>query len=481
MTRGKRDETEDAVLLAHKLFEVGDQSVTKLESYTPSTIRVTLSNIRLLEHNGYKLSDEVLRNDTLNVLNRLHDTRRIPLKNEYKRQIYNTLRRIFGDTLNVNSGAVFGKRSKERDVYVRNFSHKFRDYITRVLRHCGELLTEFCTRTEGALSNPEGYDDFDVVAYEVCIAAYLSLVTCFHMAGLLKLKMEDIRRIERGESIIVKAKRKNKRRFVKTFDLTLQIVRVIILMRPRVEAILDARFRTNSRNIVGMANQQARITEKYVLIFGATTLYDGLRRISSDVPVDTSDFADSERRFFTASGALKSLGYNIFRKLMTTNLVESGYRDLAKRINLHNDAITTLRDYTMSDTKYALENLINQNLTTAGEDNDDSDDEDDVIVPFPYGSNYGDNPVLESMVKGTPQPPPPQSQPKLRRFTSFTNLKAKADEVNPFLLPTIQEASRESTQGSAQENFEGNVEEQSPKYMFNDGDSMDTGYDTHLS
>lgn len=350
---------EDVELV--KLYaSLGNNAVKHVTDYERSTIKITLSNIRLLQANNYDIDNEELKNNTFEVLNKLRDRKGDLLKPNYKRQIYETLRRIYGDTLNIASGTKFGKRTNERGVFVRNFSQKFRNYLLDILRHFADLLTEFCKDTEKAIKNPSNFDSFDIVAYEVCITSFLSLVSCIHFEGLHKIKMADINRISIGEPIIVDVKRRNKRRFVKNFDLTQQLVTCIMLMRPRVEAILA--YRHGLQHSSAARIQKNRIYDKYVLIYGATSLYDGLKKLAADVKFDVSEFSEAERKYFTPAGAVKSLGFNIFRKLMTTTLVEGGHHELAKRMNCHTNNITTLRDYTMTQAKDHMDDLIDNDL-----------------------------------------------------------------------------------------------------------------------
>lgn len=278
---------------------------------SPSTLKSIKSHLKTLSHNNLPL-DRSLTINTAQKLKKMVDRKGKPLKSEYQRQIGMTIKRLFPDDivdLSDYNGTGVKRRSKSRLAS---------DQFVNALRNV-------CTQTSKVIQSVyvnERIDDLGL--YDTSIAVLLTTCTSLRINELLQLTIHHIAKIQRSEPIGIKSKSSHTTRTIAPNNLLLSTFKAIELQRPYVLANINLKKLDHASEV-----QKSRFNKKLLLISSEDFMRKKLHELAANV----------------GNVGEVTLGFNSFRKYLTSILVEGGGHYIAQAMNNHSSLNTTLDHY----------------------------------------------------------------------------------------------------------------------------------------
>lgn len=289
------------------LGRISTLDVTKLSE---STMRSIASHIRILERNGITLTEDNLTQNTSKMLDTLRDKQNQPLTESYKRQIGMTIKRLFpGHNIDLSKYNI----SRNPLARTRLQSPDFTIQISKVLDTASVYLKK--AYASNILE--------DLAMYDTCHAILLSCSTSLRINEILQLRMLEMEQIKNNKPINIKNKHHTGARVVAPNDLLLSIFRGITANRQKVADAIRRRS-------------------------DPTTLRHHTERFEAGCLITSSeDYMRKKLHVLAATNHLLTmkLGFNSFRKYITTTLVEGGGHLAAQAMNNHSTLNMTLDHY----------------------------------------------------------------------------------------------------------------------------------------
>lgn len=293
-----------------QLLNLGTGSSSDRTKLASSTLKSVLSHVKLLTKNDIPLTEEALTIDTNKMLDRLTDRKGKKLSDAYKRQIGMTIRRMYPDS-HIDLTRLNKARAANR--HGNRFASK--DFVDSVLKIRGEAVkflknVQFSNRID------------DLGMYDTCLAIMISISTSLRINEILQLKLSHIEKIETDQQITIHSKCSNNARSVARNELLTEVFRLIKYNRIRVFENIQAK----SHSVV--VKQSLRYNQDYIIISSADFMTKRLKELAAAAGVHT-----------------ETLGFNIFRKHVTSVLVENGGHLIAQALNSHSSVNTTIENY----------------------------------------------------------------------------------------------------------------------------------------
>lgn len=280
-----------------------------------TTFKSVLSHLNLLKRNNIELNEKSLTLNTIDMLNKLRDKHNNLLSDGYKRQIGMTIKRLYPNaSINLQT---FNKNRKQKRTRVSDpqFINNCKTIITRASEIIKEAYNQMYIN--------------DLGLYDTALSILLTNSTSLRITEIHQLKLMHIESIQKNEPIGINSKSSKNTRVVVPNDLLLSVFHAILKQRDRVEG-----------NIIMRKNDN-------------TTKYQ-LERFNNDyIIISSIDYMRKKLHELAASLLLKVniLGFNTFRKYITTVLIDAGAPLIAQALNNHSSVNTTFDHYNVVSTK----------------------------------------------------------------------------------------------------------------------------------
>lgn len=282
-----------------------------------TTIQNSVSHINLLKRNQIPITEEDLTHNTVQMLDSVVDSKGRSLSMDYKRQIGMTIKRLFPNA-NINLSAYNAmRRRRNRLEAFNNQNGNAVEYVQAV-----KLVRDQCVSILKMVSERNAIDDLGM--YDASLAVLLTIGSSLRIKELLQLKLDHIPNILNNHRITIHSKSNKNVRSIAPNNLLINVFKTVDVQRPLV--MQNIRMK-NNKNI---QPQIARFNDKYILISSDDFMTKKLKHIAAMANVP---------------GALKTFGFNTFRRYITSTLVEGGGHFVAQTMNNHSNLNTTLDHY----------------------------------------------------------------------------------------------------------------------------------------
>lgn len=330
-----------------------------------TTYQSMKSHIALLKRNNVDLSEENLTKNTFLILEQLVTMRGDRLTDGYKRQVGNTLRRIYP---HAKLSMAQYSRSRKRQAATRVMND---NYVNGAM-----LICQYAAAVINYVSSSPNVE-VNLAIYDTSVACMLTLATSLRIGELAQLTTKHIPLIQAGQPINLRCKKSTHTRTLVQTDVLNLILQCVLQQRPFVAKQL-------SRKTLDIRNrQEKRFGEHYVLTSSASYMTKTLREMASIVGFRTP-----------------TVGFNSFRKLTVSVLVANGGHLVAQALNNHSSLNTTIDHYavnSMQSTESAFARLAKLGKAPPG-----AADGQGPQPTTPSSSLH--NPVLTAMGFGTGKP-----------------------------------------------------------------------------
>ena len=321
------------------LLELGAISSIDITKLSNSTLTGMVSHIRTLKRNKIPLEKNALTSNTIKMLNSLIDKHGNPLNDLYKRQIGMTLRRLFPDSdIDLR---IYNKSRTGTHRHTRLSSNEFISDIKSMITGASNIINTIYTFKK--------IDDLGL--YDTCVMILITCSTSLRAHETAQLKIYHIDKIKNMEPINIKSKSSRNTRNIAPNSILLSVFSAVTKQRAYVEKYL--RDKTQDSNTRG---QRERFVQDFIVTSSEDYMRKKLHELAASLGISK-----------------RVLGFNIFRKYLTTLLIEGGGHFTAQAMNNHSDLNTTLDHYNVitskgvEDTYANIQNLMNQLIKTPEE------------------------------------------------------------------------------------------------------------------
>lgn len=313
------------------LLDIGAIASIDVTKFSASTLKCSVSHIKTLQRNNVLMTRQNLMENANKILDNLQDKHGKPINDLYKRQIGMTIKRLFPEAkINLK---IFNRARSGASQNTRVSSSKFVADGRRIINRASELIN--------SVYKTKSLDDLGM--YDTCLAVLLTCCTSLRIGEILQLKLEHMNKIIQMEPINIKSKHDNNLRQIAPNDILLSTFDAIVYQRSEVEKYLLRRAYDFTVN-----HQAKRLKEHFIILSSEDYMRKKLHELAASLKIES-----------------KILGFNMFRKYITTLLIEGGGHYTAQSMNNHNSLDTTLDHYnvvtakTMEDTYSKLMKTIN--------------------------------------------------------------------------------------------------------------------------
>lgn len=312
------------------LMDIGAASSFDPSRLSSATVESMVSHINLLKRNNVPITKEALTADPVRLLDSLVTGKGKKLTPLYKLQIVATLRRMYPKDVSVDTR----KYSRARENKVSRVSSlPFMQAMRRIIDAASAVLRQ--AYIEDVVS--------DLAKYDTALVVLLSSCTSMRVSELYQLKTADIDTIRRNEPVVVRSKGSlgGKRRTISPNDLLLTVLNTV--QKQRAKAVRAAN-ETLANNRAPQYKAQ-RIAGDYILLTSVSHMRRKLKEIAATFGVRINDAVAGGGSTNKNDPDVHTMGFNAFRKYITTILVEGGGHTVAQAINKHTNLNTTLSNY----------------------------------------------------------------------------------------------------------------------------------------
>lgn len=294
------------------LLKLGKVSSIDTSAYSESTIKSTMSHFRLLLLNGINIEskEELAQVD----VNKLRNKKNNLLQTELKYQILQSIQRV--TKINMHAKNVIKDRGQ---LYSTN---KNRVEDPDYMKSLKILIDKAAEIVRNVFVNQEIHD---IGLYNCSLCILITLATMMRVDELVNLKIEHLSNIRNQQPVFIKVKHhkvSNPRQFI-LGELLVMLTNVIEDQRQYVGNYFQKQSFTRDTE-----SQKKKFSDDYVIVV-------------------SKSYMRSKLKFMAASCGftVRTQGFNIFRKYMTTMLTENGQHILAQQLNNHKSVNTTLVNY----------------------------------------------------------------------------------------------------------------------------------------
>lgn len=286
-----------------------------------NTLSSIIAHCNLLKRNNIELSAQTFRdaNTTYKLLDSLVGVNNKPLSEGYKRQIAITIQRMFNIKLNL-------RRFRKQEGHTRKArleSSEYMKLIDRIVEQAGKVLA-----TPLVESDELGVND-------AATAVLLTITTCLRIRELSSLTMTHLEKIVSGETVYIQTKT-GVGRTITNSGLLLLIIKGI--QRKREEVHRSIEFMVSLRpNNSDTHKRFERFRKGHVLISSSSYMHKKLKEMAAVVGYQGTEY----------------LGFNLFRRYISSILSAGGGHLEAQALNGHASLRTTLEYYTAVTTSNA--------------------------------------------------------------------------------------------------------------------------------
>lgn len=302
----------------NKIFEqTGVNSVFNALKYSQATVRSRVSHIKLLEYNNVDLSRADNFTDDRQVrtlLNSLKTKRDVEISEAYKRQIAMTIKRMFPHST-FQPSKIFKKSAYKE---TRNSSSDFIKNIHTLIKNAGLYLNG--VQKDKTIDNTGMYD--------MCVAILITCSTSLRINEIMQLRLSDIERIRENTPLNIKSKSRGQTlRRIAINDVLNNVFNLILIQRQWYVHFLNTPDfkRLNDQSQRYRLN---RVSNDYILCTSISGMRVKLREFAAMADMD-----------------IPYLGFNAFRKFITSLLLSKGGFAVAQSMNNHSNLNTTLDHY----------------------------------------------------------------------------------------------------------------------------------------
>lgn len=311
------------------LASLGDVSkfdISRIRKNTQTSMR---SHLNLIRRNGIELTrDYVQKHDMNDTLDRLKTRKGEPLKSEYKIQIAATLKRLYGPDMVIDVN-VYRNDVLRHKPHAENF--EMMEKIKKLINHAAAFVRN--VENENAFAT-------ELASYEAALAILMSSSTSHRIAELHQLTMQNLDDILQHKPIFLHSKgHKSSTTRCEIVPNKLLVSCIAFVIRNRANVIRGARIHERSNRYPEYTNM--RIKGNNVFIVSVSQLRRAAKQLAVSFSLD-----------------IENLGFNKFRKYITSILVDGGGHNLAQFINAHSNVNTTLTNYDVG-TKISMEKTLN--------------------------------------------------------------------------------------------------------------------------
>lgn len=295
-----------------ELISLGNDATVDGATLSKSTIESMKSHINLLKKNKVPITEEALTKNIPAMLNKLKYMRKNEfLKDEYKRQILMTIKRIFKKKV-IPANEYDQNRSRIRNK--RPLTVEEVEALRTIRDKASEIIKY--------ISNQKSIEDLGL--YDACIVVLISDCTSLRIDEILQLKMYHMSKIMANEPIGIKSKRSVKLRSVVPNAFLLDIFKAVNLQRNYVKQNIHIKKLDHASK-----RQRYKFDKGYIIITSKSYVRIKLRELKS-----------------LAGVKFNNLGFNKFRAHITGLLVHKGAHRTAQAMNNHKSLNTTIGNYT---------------------------------------------------------------------------------------------------------------------------------------
>lgn len=306
---------------SNALIRLGAVALFDKSLLASNTLSSMIAHCNLLERNDVQLSAQTFRdaNTTYRILDSLVGINNKPLSEGYKRQIAITIQRIFKIKLNL-------RRYKKQEGQTRKARLENSEYmklIDRIVDQAGKVLaTPLVERDELGLN-------------DAATAVLLTITTCLRIRELCSLTMTHLEKILAGETVHIQTKTGVGRNITNS-GLLLLIIKGIQRKRGEIRKTIE--FMVSLRpNNSDTYKRSERFRKGYVLISSSSYMLKKLKEMAAAVGYQGTEI----------------LGFNLFRRYISSILSAAGGHLEAQAMNGHASLRTTLEYYTAVTTTNA--------------------------------------------------------------------------------------------------------------------------------
>lgn len=293
-----------------QMMTIGAVSSFDATQLSNSTLRSIASHIRTLKRNNITIDEKTLTINTVKTLDSLVDVHGKRLSEQYKRQIGLTIKRMYPKA-NILLNEY--NNSRNRKSQPRMASEKFVSNVRKIRDEAVNILSN--VQSNRTIE--------DLGQYDTCLAILLTIGTSLRIHEILQLTVAHIGKIEKQELINIKSKASNNVRFVALNDVLINTFATIQKQQPLVkENIVKKKLDHASKY------QIDRFEFGYLIISSEDHMRKKLHEISASLNIQET-----------------ILGFNIFRKHVTSVLTAGGGHFVAQAMNNHSSLNTTLDHY----------------------------------------------------------------------------------------------------------------------------------------
>jgi integrase len=298
---------------------LGLASSTNRSQLSDATVDQAKAHLNVLHRNGIPITAEYICSDPVAVLNGLRDRHGRLLNDSYKRQIGITLKRLFPSQMPTIREY---NQSRAQKPTVRDVDPNF----LIAVRKMGEYAAKYLS-VVSRMGKVE-----DLAMYDSCLAAVLTMLTSMRIAELHQLTLEHLTLIEQGQRIGIHSKASDAPRAVPLTEALTLVIDLIRKQRPLVETAakeLPSNPQTGEYRVISLSRR---------MVFTSTigTMRKKLVAVMSQASVANNT---------DLSTAIKTVGFNPFRNLLVSTLVDGGGHFIAKALNNHSSLNTTIGNY----------------------------------------------------------------------------------------------------------------------------------------
>ena len=298
--------------------------------YAPATIRSSLCHLRLIKRNGYQIS-QFKDGNALNILNKLKNRKGELLTNSHKRQVAFAIQKV-DNSIKIDTKQ-FGKHRQEK--VTRMSDAFFLDHVKKMVTNAAEYLGRHITQEVS-----------DLAMLEACAAVLFSVCTALRIDEICQLQYDHLDRIKEGEPINISCKGKSSAmRTIPNSDILASLIHTLVLIKPKVEKCVAG----SDAQIHIIAHWQLK--KDFVIKTSQSFMRKKLKELSALTTVEDDQPKNDWKEY--------KLGFQSFRKYITTILVENGGHLVAQALNNHKNLVTTLTHYT-NPTPQTAEDTMNR-------------------------------------------------------------------------------------------------------------------------
>lgn len=297
--------------LVEVMLRLGSKSTYDPNLLSKSTVASSNSHLRTLKKNNIAINEQLTR-DTSKMLDRLTNRNGDLLDDQYKRQIGMTIKRLFPNK-DIDLSKYEKNRSKSRKSTTRLSSEHYVSSLKQIIDRVAYIIQDvyITKRVE------------DLGLYDTCIAILLTISTSLRINELLQLRITHIAQILDKQPINIGSKGRKDIRIIAPTNMLKGVFEAINAQRTKVYENISVKKLDYATQY-----QLDRYKNGFLLINSIDYMRKKLKELAASLTIKT-----------------QPLGFNSFRKYITSILVEGGAHLVAQSMNNHSSLNTTLNHY----------------------------------------------------------------------------------------------------------------------------------------